>query len=70
MKSSSSDFGKRLTSLRKAARLTRHQLARRAGLAATDLNRLERGDRAPTSETVKTLANALNVSAGKLRTTD
>jgi transcriptional regulator with XRE-family HTH domain len=70
MKSSSSNFGKRLTSLRKAARLTRHQLARRAGLPVTDLNRLEQGDREPTSEAVKTLANALNVSTGRLRTTD
>jgi transcriptional regulator with XRE-family HTH domain len=70
MKSSSSDFGKRLTNLRKAARLTRHQLARRAGLQVTDLNRLEQGEREPTSAAVKTLANALNVSAEKLRTTD
>jgi transcriptional regulator with XRE-family HTH domain len=68
MNASESNFGKRLTTLRKSARLTRHQLARRAGLQVTDLTHLERSEGTPKANTIKALANALNVSTEDLRT--
>ena len=67
MKASSSNFGKRLSNLRKSARLTRYQLARKAGLEATELSRLEQGQHTPTGKTLKALATALNVPADELR---
>ena len=59
-------FGMKLASGRKAARLTRYQLARRAGLDANLVNRLERGECEPNEPTRRHLAEALNLNIKRL----
>ena len=57
------DFGRRLRALREAAGLSQEDLAARAGLTAKGIGALERGERRhPQSHTVRSLADALNLS--------
>ena len=59
----STDFGRRLRGLREAAGLSQEDLAARAGLTAKGIGALERGERRhPQSHTVRSLADALNLS--------
>lgn len=60
-------FPSRLRSLRERAGLTQQQLAERVGMARPNLARLERGERAPSWETVLRLAEALGVSTEEFR---
>jgi transcriptional regulator with XRE-family HTH domain len=56
-------FGARLRRLREAAGLTQEELASRAGLSATAVSVLERGERRrPYPHTVRSLADALGLS--------
>jgi transcriptional regulator with XRE-family HTH domain len=55
------DFGLKLTEVRKQAGMTRFQLARRAGLDALLLSRLEQGHHEPTLKMVEKLSQALGV---------
>ena len=56
-------FGTRLRRLREAAGLTQEELASRAGLSATAVSVLERGERKrPYPHTVRSLADALGLS--------
>ena len=54
--------GKRLRALREAAGLSQLALAATSGLTHEELSRLERGGRAPSSETIRKLALALGVA--------
>jgi transcriptional regulator with XRE-family HTH domain len=56
-----SEFGPKLTEVRKQAGLTRFQLARRAGVDALFLSRLEHGEHRPTLAVVAKLSQALGV---------
>ena len=59
-------FGARLRRLREAAGLTQEELASRAGLSATAVSVLERGERRrPYPHTVRSLADALGLSEGE-----
>ena len=61
--SSTTDFGDLLLRLRLAAGLSREALAERAGLSATGIGALERGQRrAPHADTVRRLSEALQLS--------
>jgi transcriptional regulator with XRE-family HTH domain len=53
--------------LRHAARLSREQLARKAGLSAKTVCNIERGTCAPKPETAERLAAALEVGVWRLR---
>lgn len=56
-------FGRRLRELRETAGLSQEDLAARAGLTAKGIGALERGERRhPQPHTVRSLANALNLS--------
>ncbi len=58
-------FGSRLRRFREAAGLTQEELASRAGLSATAVSVLERGERRrPYPHTVRSLADALSLSEG------
>jgi transcriptional regulator with XRE-family HTH domain len=61
------DFPARLRALRERAGLTAAQLAAAAGLHRTHYYKVERGDRAPTWETVRKLAAALGVKTEAFR---
>ena len=59
----STDFGRRLRGLREAAGLSQEDLAARAGLTAKGVGALERSERRhPQPHTVRSLADALNLS--------
>lgn len=60
-------FARRLRELREAAGLTRNALAVRAGVCPSNLDRMERGERACTWETACRLADAIGVSVQKFR---
>ncbi|GEM_PF-1513382 len=54
-------FAENLRRLRLERFLSQAELARRAGMHAITITRLEAGDRAPTTRTVRALADALGV---------
>ncbi len=63
-RSSTADFGDLLLRFRLAAGLSREALAERAGLSATGIGALERGQRrAPHADTVRRLSEALQLSS-------
>lgn len=61
-----SDFAQRLRQLRKERKLTQAELGQRAGVHNVNLSRYERGSSEPSAETLKRLAEALEVSVGYL----
>ena len=63
-------FAENLRRLRLERFLSQGELARRAGLHAVTLTRLEAGSTAPTTRTVRALAGALGVEPGELATPD
>jgi transcriptional regulator with XRE-family HTH domain len=63
-------FSENLRGLRLEQFLSRAELARRAGLQALTITRLEAGTTAPTSRSVRALAEALGVQPGELATPD
>jgi transcriptional regulator with XRE-family HTH domain len=56
------DFAKRLRAIRKKAKISQYELAKRAGLTKQALSLLELGRRAPSWATVQAIAKALGVS--------
>jgi transcriptional regulator with XRE-family HTH domain len=59
-------FGKRLRYLRRHRDLTQEQLAELVGLTVNFIGQLERGQLAPSFETVEKLAQALDVEVVEL----
>lgn len=59
-------FGERLRAIRKARHMTREQVGKAAGMAATSVGNYERGDSAPDVPALLKLCAALNVSADYL----
>lgn len=59
-------FGEVLQELRLQQALTQDQLAERAGTERSHISALERAEKAPALATVFSLADALNMPAGKL----
>lgn len=57
------NFGATLRHYRKQAGLTSKQLHELSGLAKSYIDYLERGERNPSAETIKTLCTALDVDA-------
>ena len=55
-------FGKRVRTVRKAARITQEKVAERAGLNPKYLGQIERGEKRPSFEAILGLAKALHVS--------
>ena len=60
------DFGACLRVQRKAKGLTIEQLAEQLGLSATFLGDVERGDKAPSLQTIQKIITVLDVSADSL----
>jgi len=56
----------RLKALRTKQKMSRYELAQRAGISRVHVKRLEEGQQDPTIGTVRRLAKALNVSMGRL----
>jgi DNA-binding XRE family transcriptional regulator len=54
-------FAARLRQLRERQNLTQTELAKRAGLGQAMISLLEQGDRQPSWETIRRLAEALNI---------
>jgi transcriptional regulator with XRE-family HTH domain len=64
------EFTGNLRRLRRERFLSQRELARRAGLHAVTLTRLEGGAAAPSTRSVRALAEALGVEPGALATPD
>lgn len=56
------DFGQRLATARKAARLTQHKLAERVGMDRTNIVKYERGEYHPSISRLASLAAAVGVT--------
>jgi len=63
-------LGARLRALRMAAGLTQVELGARADMHKSDISRLERGERAPSLETMAALSEALDLSLAVFLTLD
>ena len=59
-------FGVNLFHLRSKAGLTQATLAERTNLSIDSISRIERGERAPSLETIEKISNALKVRASEL----
>lgn len=59
-------FGKRLKELRVSKDLTQVQLAEKAGIAYSQIGRIERGEQNPTLSTMFVLAKALDSDLNEL----
>lgn len=61
-----SDFGKKLKALRKQKDISQEELAFQTGLHRTYISDVERGTRNVSLENIEKIAQALNISIGKL----
>lgn len=59
-------FGKRLQSLRVAAKITQEQLADKVGVTIESISNIERGIHGPSFDTLEKIADALQVSVKHL----
>ncbi len=59
-------FGQELWKLRKEARYTQDQLAKRAGISASYISQLETGTKDPTDRVITKLSGPLNVPENRL----
>jgi len=66
MADTSNDFSERLRTLRKQKNLSQTELGKLASLHYTHIGRFERGISRPSSDTLKRLADALNISSDYL----
>jgi transcriptional regulator with XRE-family HTH domain len=64
----SDGFSEVMKQLREARKLSKAALAKKAGLHQTYIGLLERGERSPNLDTVKAIADALEVPLGKMIT--
>jgi transcriptional regulator with XRE-family HTH domain len=55
-------FGKRVRTIRKAARITQERAAEKAGLNAKYVGQIERGEKRPSFDAIVALAKALDIS--------
>lgn len=62
----SARIGQRIRALRTERRLTQKELARRAEIAAPNLNRIEKGQKGLSMESLERLAGALGVQPAEL----
>ncbi|GAB3172287.1 hypothetical protein GCM10027059_41800 [Myceligenerans halotolerans] len=62
----SRNFPAHLKQLCRKSRLTKREIARRAGIDVSAITRIEMGNRNPRPDTLKRLAHALNVPTGDL----
>lgn len=60
----------RLSVIRESLGLSQRELARQSGVSFGFISRIERGERAPSVEVIRQLAEALGVSAHYLETGD
>jgi|GraSoiStandDraft_36_1057302.scaffolds.fasta_scaffold2526361_1 transcriptional regulator with XRE-family HTH domain len=60
------NFGKRLRYFRRDRDLTQEQLAELVDLSVNFISMLEKGEAAPSFDTITKLTNALNVDVGEL----
>jgi transcriptional regulator with XRE-family HTH domain len=60
------NFGKRLRYFRRDRDLTQEQLAELVDLSVNFISMLEKGEAAPSFDTIAKLTNALNVDVGEL----
>lgn len=65
-----SSFGERLKSLREVAGVTQYALAKRSGVTAQAISKIEQGDRDPSWSTVVKLAHALGISVADFDVAD
>lgn len=61
-------FGNKLKHLRKKADLTQQQLAEKTGLSIDFIGMIERGERAPSFDTLEKFSEALNIKIADLFT--
>lgn len=66
MANTSSDFSERLRALRKQKNLSQTELGKLASLHYTHIGRFERGISRPSGDTLKRLADALDISSDYL----
>lgn len=59
-------FGVHLFQLRNEAGMTQANLAEKTNLSVDSISRIERGERAPSLESIEKLSNALNVKSSEL----
>lgn len=59
-------FGRKLKNLRKKNGLTQEQLAEKTGLSVDFIGMIERGERAPSFETIEQLAKVLKIRISEL----
>jgi transcriptional regulator with XRE-family HTH domain len=60
------EFGKRLASMREDAGLSQSALARRVGTSQSAISQIESGERNPSFETIRQIADALGVTPAYL----
>lgn len=60
------DLGSNLRAARKRLKMTQDDVARRSGVHATEVSRIERGKRDPQVSTLVKLAKAVEVPPGEL----
>lgn len=56
------DIGKRIIELRNRAKMSGNQLAVKSGVSQSGINRIERGEQFPTTETLGRICTALGVT--------
>lgn len=55
-------FGRRVAELRRSQQLSQEELADRCGVHRTYIGAIERGEKSPTLNTIKKIADGLNIS--------
>ena len=63
-------FGVHLFQLRNAAGMTQASLAEKTNLSVDSISRIERGERAPSLESIEKISNALKVRSSELLNVD
>ena len=56
------DVGKRVINLRNRANISGNQLAAKSGVSQSGINRIERGEQFPTTETLERICKALGIT--------
>ncbi len=64
------DVGKRMTELRNRAKMSGNLLASKSGVSQSGINRIERGEQFPTTETLERICTALGVSLAEFFAAD
>ena len=63
-------FGRKIAKLRQQQQLSQEVLADRCGIHRTYMGAIERGEKSPTLNTIKKIANGLNISVRDLFTNE